>query len=173
VRDQSLTRISVVVGNPKPGSRTLSVANAVADAIEDGLDSSVDRLVVDLAEYAGELFELESKALGELTDAVAKSNVLVVASPTFKATYTGILKSFFDRYGSSPLSGVSAVPVMTGAAPGHYLAADLHLRPLLVELGASAPTRSLYVTEAQLTDLSQVVGAWAADAVPILERQLG
>jgi len=32
-----------------------------------------------------------------------------------KASYTGMLKAFFDRYGNNGLAGVTAVPVMTGA----------------------------------------------------------
>jgi len=70
-----------------------------------------------------------------------RSDLVVVASPTYKATYTGILKSFFDRYNSDALVGTVSIPVMTGAAPIHALAPEVHLRPLLVELGSSTPTR--------------------------------
>jgi FMN reductase len=55
---------------------------------------------------------------------------------------------------------------MTGAAPIHALAPEVHLRPLLVELGASTPTRGIYVTEAQFDDLDGVIGAWADAATP-------
>jgi FMN reductase len=83
-----------------------------------------------------------------------------------------MLKAFFDRYGSNGLAGVTAVPVMTGAWAGHLLAAEVHLRPLLVELGASVPTRALYVTEPQLPELGTVVAAWAETAIPQLRRAL-
>ena len=43
--------------------------------------------------------------------------MIVAASPTYKATYTGMLKAFFDRYGSNGLAGLVAVPLMTGGAP--------------------------------------------------------
>ena len=62
---------------------------------------------------------------------------MVVASPTYKATYTGLLKSFLDRYGNNALAATTCVPLMTGAAPIHALAPEAYLRPLLVELGAA------------------------------------
>jgi FMN reductase len=61
---------------------------------------------------------------------------------------------------------------MTGAWAGHLLAAEVHLRPLLVELGASVPTRALYVTEPQLPDLDAAIAAWAETALPQLRRAL-
>jgi FMN reductase len=61
---------------------------------------------------------------------------------------------------------------MTGAWAGHLLAAEVHLRPLLVELGASVPTRALYVTEPQLPELATVVTAWAEIALPQLRQAL-
>jgi FMN reductase len=163
---------AVVVGNPKAESRTLRVALAVADVLEEQLGGTSGRLVLDLATVATELFDPEAQRVNDLANAVAASDLLVVASPTFKATYTGLLKSFFDRYSSSPLSGSVAVAVMTGAAPIHALAPEVHLRPLLVELGASVPTRALYVTEQQFDDLDTVIGAWAEVAGPILARSL-
>ena len=165
--------MAVVVGNPKAGSRTLRVALALADTLTERLQlASQDRVVVDLAEVGGELFDPDAERVTALLEAVAASDLIVVASPTFKATYTGILKSFFDRYGANALAAAVAVPLMTGAAPIHALAPEVHLRPLLVELGASVPTRSLYVTEDRFDDLASVIGGWADKACPRIERAM-
>jgi len=170
--------IAVVVGNPKAGSRTLRVAQATADILVDRLiamdqlGENTERIVVYLAEVTGQLFDYPSQLIDDLLASVAASDVLIAASPTYKATYTGLLKVFFDRYSNNALAGTVAVPVMTGAAPIHALAPELHLRPLLVELGATTPTRGLYVTEAQFDDLDGVIGAWADAAVPLVGRAL-
>jgi FMN reductase len=177
----SVLSIAVVTGNPKPASRTLGVATAVARVLGGGLGGAAggadggphsEPLVVDLAEHAGSLFDPDAAELTELTRKVAASDLLIAASPTYKASYTGMLKAFFDRYGNHGLAGVTAVPVMTGAWAGHLLAAEVHLRPLLVELGASVPIRALYVTEPQLADLEKVVASWADTALPPLRRAL-
>jgi FMN reductase len=165
-------RIAVVTGNPKPASRTLGVATYVADVLAKELGASADHLVVDLAEHAGDLFDWGAQRLIQLTAEVASSEVVVAASPTYKATYTGMLKAFFDRYGSNGLAGSVAVPVMTGGAPIHALAVEVHLRPLLTELGATVPARGLYVTEPEFGELGSAVVRWAEGAVPLLRSAL-
>ena len=141
-----MTSIAVVTGNPKPQSRTHGVALAVAGALAAELTPPPARLVVDLAEHAGALFDWSDPDLTRLGAEVAAASIAIFASPTYKASYTGMLKAFLDRYGANGLAGVVAVPVMTGGWPGHLLAVEVHLRPVLVELGATVPARGLYVT---------------------------
>jgi FMN reductase len=166
-------RIAVVTGNPKPASRTHAVALAVAAALAppDGA-ADTPHLVVDLAEHASSLFDWSDPELTRLTAEVAAADVAVFASPTYKAAYTGMLKAFLDRYGSNGLAGTVAVPVMTGGWPGHLLAVEVHLRPVLVELGATVPARGLYVTEPELPALDTAVAKWAGTAVPLIHRAL-
>jgi|HubBroStandDraft_1064217.scaffolds.fasta_scaffold218457_2 FMN reductase len=164
--------VAVVVGNPKVGSRTLRVALAVADGLDRRLDDLSPRVVVDLAEVATEIFDPGATKVQQWLETVAASDLVIVASPTYKATYTGLLKSFLDRYGNDALAGTVAIAVMTGAAPVHALAPEVHLRPLLVELGASVPSRALYVIEEQFDDLDAVIGPWADVAAPLLARAL-
>jgi FMN reductase len=156
-----VTSVAVVVGNPKPRSRTLRVAETVANAAAEvtGL-SGADRVVADLAEVGPDLFDFSSERVRSVLDAVAGSALAIVASPTYKASYTGLLKAFLDWYPTTGLSGVAVVPVMVGAGPLHALAVEVHLRPVLVEIGATLPTRGLYVLEGQLDELDAVVGDW-------------
>jgi FMN reductase len=160
-----MTKIAVVTGNPKPSSRTHSVALAVADVLAGELPGAETHPVIDLAEHASRLFDWSDAELTGLTAEVAAADIAIFASPTYKASYTGMLKAFLDRYGSNGLAGVTAVPVMTGGWPGHLLAVEVHLRPVLVELGATVPSRGLYVTEPELADLPAAVGKWAAAAL--------
>jgi len=181
---------AIVVGNPKAGSRTLTVAMEVMSQLSGCLGSASDPsasdpsasdpsadpgagpLVVDLAEYTGSVFDWGSETMQGLTAEVAQCRLLVAASPTYKATYTGLLKSFFDRYGNDGLRGVVAVPVMVGAAPIHALAPEVYLRPLFVELGATVPARALYVMEQDIARLPEVVAKWAATARPLISTAL-
>jgi FMN reductase len=182
-------RIAVVTGNPKPGSRTQGVALAVADTLAAELNNigqpapppspppvhaptPPGYLVIDLAEHASMLFEPSAAELSRLSAEVAAADIVIVASPTYKASYTGMLKAFLDRYGSNGLAGTVAVPVMTGGWPGHLLAVEVHLRPVLVELGATVPARGLYVTEPEFATLDAAIAAWAKAAVPLIRRAL-
>jgi FMN reductase len=165
--------VAVVTGNPKPGSRTLGAAVAVADALAKATGAPGSHLVVDLAEHAARLFDWADPELSRLTAEVAAADLAVFASPTYKASYTGMLKAFVDRYGPDGLAGTVAVPVMTGGWAGHLLAVEVHLRPVLVELGAVVPARGLYITEPEFDDVGAAVDHWAGAAVPLIRAALG
>ena len=153
-------RVGVVVGNPKPRSRTYQAALLVAERLS-GVEPG---LVVDVADLGAGLLDPADPAASQAVEAVRGLDLLVVASPTYKATYTGLLKLFLDRFPSNALSGVVAVPVMLGAGPGHALAAEVHLKPVLSELGASTPTRALYLIDTAYDDpavLDPWLDAWS------------
>jgi FMN reductase len=164
----------VVVGNPKARSRTLTVADAVGSAAAGaaGLGQSAERLVIDLAEQGPELFDWTSTRVRELVSAVSECSLAVIASPTYKASYTGLLKAFLDWFGQTSLAGVTAIPVMVGAGAHHALAVEVHLRPVLIEIGATLPTRGLFVTEDRLTDLPAVIDEWLAEAADRLRASV-
>jgi len=155
-------RLTVVCGNPRAGSRTLGTAVDVATRIQGsvGDGSGWDVQTVDLAEIADELFAPDHPRVDAALDRLAGSDVVVVASPTYNASYTGLLKAFLDLLPHRALTGVVAVPVMVMGAPVHALAADLHLRPLLLELGAGLPTASVVLTEDALGGAA--LDDWAA-----------
>src|SRR4029077_6460340 len=112
------SKVGVVVGNPKPRSRTYRAALLVATQ----LSGSAPGLVVDIADLGAGLLDPADPAATQAVDAVRGLDLLVVASPTYEASYTGLLKVFLARFPSNALSGVVAVPVMLGAGPGHALA---------------------------------------------------
>jgi FMN reductase len=134
---------AVVVGNPKPASRTLDAATRVAER----LAGRPADLVLDLVELGPGLLGWGDEAVGRAVEQVKQAGWVVVASPTYKATYTGLLKLFLDQFAAGSLSGVVAFPLMLGGAWSHALAPEVFLKPVLVELGASCPVSGLYLLE--------------------------
>ncbi|WP_150306549.1 NADPH-dependent FMN reductase [Planctomonas psychrotolerans] len=161
-----MLKVAVLVGNPKPKSRTLRVATTVVEKLL--AEGTYELSVIDLADHSAELFRWPSETMNELNELVATSNLVIVASPTYKATYTGLLKSFLDRYPHNGLRGVTAIPVMTGADATHSMGVDVNLRPLLVELGASVPTRGVYFIASQMDQLDALIEGWAEDNAGVL-----
>ena len=88
----------------------------MAQRLQGTSTTGPDPLVIDLADHASELFDVDSPTIKDLLDSVAQSDVVVVASPTYKATYTGLLKAFLDRYPNDALARTVCIPVMTGTA---------------------------------------------------------
>lgn len=150
-------RTGVVVGNPKPGSRTLQAALRLATL----LTGAAPDLAIDLADLGARLLDWGDAGIAETVETVRRLDLLIVASPTYKATYTGLLKLFLDRFPNNALDGVVAVPLMLGAGPGHALAPEAYLRPVLSELGASIPTRALYLLDSAYDD-AEAFEPWLA-----------
>jgi FMN reductase len=139
---------AVVVGNPKAASRTLTAATHVARE----LTGAGPGLVVDLASLGPALLDWSDESVADLVKQVGAADLVIFASPTYKAAYTGLLKLFLDRFaGGTGLSGL-AVPFMLGGSPAHALAPETTLRPVLTEIGGTVPGRALYVIDRQYDD---------------------
>ncbi|GAA2374487.1 hypothetical protein GCM10010404_32520 [Nonomuraea africana] len=72
-------------------------------------------------------------------------------------------------------AGTTALPLLVMGDPAHSLAVEVHLRPLLVELGATVPTPGLALLESEIPHREERLGAWADRvapqvAVPLKER---
>lgn len=135
----------VVVGNPKPKSRTRAAAELVAER----LTGSPAEHVIDVVDLGAGLLGWGDPKVAEAKDIVKSADSLVVASPTFKATYTGLLKLFLDQFGQGELGQIPTFPLMLGGSLAHALAPELTLRPVLVEIGASCPAPSLYLLDSE------------------------
>ncbi|MEU6742572.1 NADPH-dependent FMN reductase [Streptosporangium sandarakinum] len=169
-----MTSVVTLVGNPRGGSRTRIAAVAAAEAIGERIGHDGSHEVVDLSALGPQLLAPGPSAGVEVAlELVTGADVLVVASPTYKGTYTGLLKAFLDRLPPAALTGVAALPVLVMGDPRHALAVEVHLRPLLVELGAHVPTPGLALLEAELPDLEEVLARWTARVAPQVAATLG
>ena len=157
-------QVAVVTGNPKPASRTLEAAVMVAEM----LSGAPPEVVVDVIELGSGLLGWGDPAVSAAVQSVRATPVVVVASPTYKATYTGLLKLFLDQIPADGLAGVVAIPLMLGAGPGHALAPELLLKPVLVELGATCPTRALYLPDSDFRN-EELLRPWLTVARPQID----
>src|SRR5262245_33786703 len=119
--------IVTLVGHPRLGSRTRVLAEATTDALTAlltaaGADIQGTRML-ELAEIAAVSFgpgtALPLRPVDSPHDLVRSAKLLVVASPTYQGSYTGLLKVFLDRFGRCELAGVVAVPVAIAADRTH------------------------------------------------------
>jgi FMN reductase len=142
-----MTRIVAVNGSPSHPSRSRTLAEHVLDQLGGGD-------IIDLADLdPGALLALGSDpAVDAAVAEVADAQILVVATPVYRATYTALTKTIFDLQPQSSLAGTVVIPVATGYAPDHRLAIDHGLRPLIASLeGWTTPT-GIYATKADITD---------------------
>ena len=151
--------VVVLVGNPRPGSRTRSVAERLATEL--GADAAV---VLELADLSGVTWTAEpavpAAADEQALDTVRAARILIVATPSYKGTYTGLLKLFLDRFEAQALAGVTAIPVAVAGSPDHASATAADLARLLGELGAEVPaTVALLESQLAAPDFSGAISA--------------
>lgn len=149
--------VVAIVGNPRRDSRTLKLASGIADGLAPQLGKE-PALAVDLVDLP-----LENGSFGpELNELVRSAQVVIAASPTVMGSYSGLLKLFLDGLPEAALVDKTGIPLMIARQARHAMAADVHLRPALLELGATCPTPSLVALESELASLGAegLVTAW-------------
>ena len=81
---------------------------------------------------------------------IAQAQLVLVATPIYKAAYSGLLKAFLDLLPQDALRGKTVLPLATGGSIAHLLALDYALKPVLSALGARDILDPVYATDAQI-----------------------
>jgi FMN reductase len=95
--------------------------------------------------------ELDTQAK-DVLDRVTGADVLVVGSPTYKGSYTGLFKHFFDLVDPTALRGKPVVLLATGGGERHALIIEHQLRPLFGFFEAFALPTAVYASEKDFVD---------------------
>jgi FMN reductase len=138
------TRIVVVSAGLSVPSSTKLLADKLGDAVERAVGArgqEVDVQHVELRPLAHALADhlLTGFATGELAraiEAVRHADGLVVVTPVFSASYSGLFKTFFDVLENGMLDGKPVVIAATAGTARHSLVLDHALRPLFAYLRA-------------------------------------
>lgn len=140
----------LIADSPSERSRSAALLDAVSQRLH-ARGALVDRIHIrDLSPQALLLADFGHPTVVAATDQVAKARVLVVATPVYKAAYSGVLKVFLDLLPQTALKGKTVLPLATGGSPHHMLALDYALRPVLQSLGAKHILPGIYATDGQV-----------------------
>ncbi len=145
---QFFLKAVAISGSPSAASKSRQL---LSHAVRRLANEGVSTITIDLAELPADdlLGRTSSAPTKTALSAVEAAQVLVVATPVYRASYTGLLKVFFDLLPPNALAGKVAVAVASGGAPGHQLVLDHALRPLLQSVGALVVTTGVYATDSQ------------------------
>jgi len=136
-----------ISGSPSPRSKSrLLLEHALATLGEHGVSTSL----IDLATLPADalLGRVRAPEVDDALAAVSRATIVVASTPVYRATYTGLLKVFFDLLPLNGLSGKTAIAIATGGAPAHQLVIDYGLRPLFASVGALTAPTGIYGTDA-------------------------
>lgn len=151
--------IAVVLGSPTPPGRFHTALRWLLEMASTEFPDRRIRLV-DLRELGPYLVDGTplsgySDAVQQAVESVTGAKAVILASPIFRASYTGLLKDFLDLLPVDALMGKPVGIAGMGATRDHYLALENQLRPVLAWFGAlvtpvAAYLRSDHFSEGQL-----------------------
>lgn len=136
--------LAVVTAGLSEDSTTTRLGEAIAQSASGVVENAgqhVDIKVIQLRDLAHGLTDMmithvASRAVQDAIDTVLTADGLIAASPTYKASYSGLFKQFFDVIDESALENLPTVVAATGGSPRHSLVLDTAMRPLLSYLKA-------------------------------------
>ncbi|WP_030198470.1 NADPH-dependent FMN reductase [Streptomyces sp. NRRL S-87] len=148
-----MPQLLALSASPSTTSRTALVADLVVDRLHLGGFAASHLAVRDLP--AADLLAARADADGirEAVSAVAEADGIIVATPVYKASYSGLLKVFLDLLPQDGLAGKTVLPLVTGGSLAHVLAIDYALRPVLTALGASHVTAGRFLLDSHVERL--------------------
>ncbi len=145
-------RIITLAGSPRFPSRS----SALLEYVREKLAAvNVEVCHWHLQNYAPEdllYARFDSPALLALNEQLAGADGLIVATPVYKAAYSGALKTLLDLLPERALEGKVVLPLATGGTIAHMLAVDYALKPVLSALKAQEILHGVFADDTQITD---------------------
>lgn len=175
-----LVAVNAGLGDP---SSTRLLVDRIVESTRDILDvdsGPVDVCVLDLREIAVAIAQSLVSGFADAQVRAALEKVyaadgLIVATPVFNASYSGLFKSFFDLVEVDRMAGKPVLIAATGGSPRHSMVLDHAIRPLfgylrtvVVPTGVYAAAEDWAGTSGDTATLSDRVDRAAAELVALL-----
>ena len=143
--------VLLIAGSPSEQSRSAALLDSVSDRLARRSGFVVERLNIrELPAQALLLAEWGHPAIAAAIAQVERARAIVVATPVYKAAYSGLLKVLLDLLPQTALKEKTVLPLATGGSPNHMLALDYALRPVLQSLSARHILPGVYATDVQV-----------------------
>ncbi|WP_158524607.1 NAD(P)H-dependent oxidoreductase [Auritidibacter sp. NML100628] len=173
-----MSRIVIVSGSPSNPSTTDKFARIVAERFSNR-GHIVEVLVLrDLPPAPLLAGDKDEPTIARAVNSLCAADAVVIATPVFKATYSGLLKVFVDLLPMGIFSDVPVLPFVIGGSKAHVLALDYGVKPLLSILGASTIGSGRFVLSSEVKDAvapdidGSAGGQEAFAAIDLFERDL-
>ncbi|MFD9316865.1 CE1759 family FMN reductase [Streptomyces sp. NPDC060053] len=154
-------RLVVVSAGLSVPSSTRLLADRLAAATAGRTSAEVEVEVVELRDLAVEIAHnftngFPGRKLAAALAAVTEADGLIVVTPVFSASYSGLFKSFFDVIDPDALAGKPVLIAATGGSARHSLVLEHALRPLFSYLRAVVVPTAVYAASED----------WGAEGLP-------
>lgn len=160
-------RVITLAGSPRYPSRSSSLLEYVREKLSaqdiEVCHWHVQNFVPEDLLYA----RFDSPALLTLNEQLQDTQGVVVATPIYKASFSGVLKTLLDLLPERALENKVVLPLATGGSIGHMLAVDYALKPVLNALKAQEVLHGVFADDSQIEDYQH-----RARFSPLLQQRL-
>jgi FMN reductase len=141
-----MRNIMIISGSPAQISRTDIVLQYVKSYLEKEGFSVSFLSVQDVS--ADDLIHgrYDSPAIKKLSEEIKRADGVIIGSPVYKASFTGVLKALIDLFPEGILKDIPVFPLMVGGSMSHLLALEFSLKPLITNLKGN-PTQGIYILD--------------------------
>lgn len=132
-----MSKIVILAGSPTLGSRLFGLTDYVQEKLKEAGHSISWFSAAELPAEDLLLANFNSEVVKELNAAVEAADAVIIASPVYKASYSGALKTILDLIPQKGLQGKVVLPLFIGGTIAHLLAVDYALKPVVAALGGT------------------------------------
>jgi FMN reductase len=143
-------KIVGILGSPSVASRSGSLLQLAQAHLQSAATSLHTITIRELPAEALLHAHFEHPLIRQALAEVAQAQVVLVATPIYKAAYSGLLKAFLDLLPQDGLRGKTVLPLATGGSIAHLLALDYALKPVISALGARDILDPVFATDSQI-----------------------
>lgn len=140
-----------IAGSPSAPSRSAALLSYLHALIQGQTSAADIKLITvrDLNHSALITADFNDPTLRMATEQIAAADGVIMATPVYKAAYSGVLKVLLDVLPQNALAGKVILPIVSGGAPAHMLALDYALKPVLAALGGGHILSGVYLIDSQ------------------------
>lgn len=174
-----MSRVLVVSAGLSQPSSTRLLADRLAAATRTALAGGVEIETVELRDHAHDITDhlltgFANRRLQPVLDRVDAADGLILVTPTFTASYSGLFKSFVDVLPPESVEGKPVLVAATGGTERHSLVLEHALRPLLAYLRAVVVPTAVYAASSDWgndAELDERITRAAAELAGELSRR--
>ncbi|MFF5994043.1 NADPH-dependent FMN reductase [Lysinibacillus sp. KU-BSD001] len=138
-----MAHVVIINGTNSESSRIQGVQQYIEQHVEEARSIEVYKLPAQAlvtADYTNEVIQAANRL-------IEQAQVIIILTPVYKASYTGILKTFLDLIPQKGLENKVILPIMVGGSAHHLLVIEYALKPVLSVLGATTILQGVYLID--------------------------
>jgi len=167
-----MTKAVIINGSNSKSSRLTAIHDKVENYFKEQGIAVHNNFIYELPAEDLITANFTSEAIISENKQIEEADIIVVLTPIYKASYTGILKTYIDLLPQKALRGKLILPIAVGGSIGHLLALEYALKPILSVLGATTIAHSVYILDQQIIRLENGGFAIEEEAIQRLDVEL-